>query len=103
MKKDKLYKKSILKTIGVRILFYGLFLLGPFVLTESHVIHVRMQQESSLAANDSLRMELRKKYKPWIYALDIIGVSCFCLWMAWILCAIGFNIVKQVKRNMGTP
>ncbi len=98
--KDNLHRKSILRAIILRILFYGLFLLGPFILTESHVLHIRMQQESSLATNDRLRMELRKKYKPWIYTLDIIGTSCFCLWMAWLLCAIGFKIAKQAKRNM---
>jgi hypothetical protein len=95
--KDNLYMKSIFKTVVVRILFYVLFLIGPFILTESHVIHVRMQRECSLAANDSLRTEVRKKYKSWICALDIIGASCSCLWVVWLLCAIGFKIVKQGK------
>ena len=44
MKKDNLHKKPILKAVIIRILFYGLFLLGPYVLTESHAIHVRMQK-----------------------------------------------------------
>ena len=94
MKKDNLHKKPILKAVIIRILFYGLFFLGPYVLTESHAIHVRMQKECSVIADDSLRIELTKKYERWVCVLDIIGGTCLCLWMVWLLCAMGHKIVK---------
>ncbi len=92
----KINIKSILKVVAIRILFYGLFLLGPCILTESHIIHVRMQKECSVIKDESLRMELTKKYNQWICVLDIIGGACLCLWMVWLLGVTGYKIVKRI-------
>lgn len=99
MRIDDMHRKSIFKMVMIRVLFYGLFLLGPYILTESHIIHVRMKKESSMIADDSSRMELTKKYERWICVLDATGMACFCLWTVWLLCATGHKIAKLVKEN----
>ena len=95
----KMDRKSILKVVIIRILFYGLFLLGPYILTESHIIHVRMQKECAVIKDDNLRMELTNKYKRWICALDIIGGACLCFWMVWLFGATGYKILKLLRRG----
>ena len=82
------------RNMMVRILFYGLFFVGPCALTESHTLHVRMKQNcvltDSVNANEKTHQEFQRK----IALLDAVGFSAIGLWFVWL----GFAVVWQIKR-----
>ena len=81
----------------VRILFYGLFLVGPCALTESHALYTRMKQECAVTngaiANKNTYQEFRRK----IALLDAVGISAYGLWFVWLSFALGGQIKRIVQ------
>lgn len=56
--KKKLKKSSlVVSSCAIRLVFYGLFLLGPYILTESHAQYRRMRIET-----DGIEEIERKEY-----------------------------------------
>ena len=86
----------------VRILFYGLFLVGPCALTESHALYIRKKQksvsESCGIVNEKACQESSRK----IVLLDTLGVSAIGLWVIWLCFAFGGQIIRVVheRRSM---
>ncbi len=78
----------------VRILFYGLFLVGPCALTESHALHVRMKQERALTDGANAKEKTYQEFQRKIACLDAVGMSAIVLWLAWL----GFAFVWQIRR-----
>ena len=76
----------------VRILFYGLFLVGPCALTESHALHVRMKQKCPIVDGKATDGETYREYHRKEKLLDIVGMSAFVLWFAWLGLALGGQI-----------
>ena len=88
----------------VRILFYGLFLVGPCALTESHALHVRMKQKCPIVDDKATDGETYREYHRKEKLLDIVGMSAFVLWFAWLGLALGGQIKhivqeRRLKRN----
>ena len=88
----------------VRILFYGLFLVGPCALTESHALYTRMKQECAVTDGASANKNTYQEFRRKIALLDAVGISAFGLWFAWLGLALGGQIKhivqeRRLKRN----
>lgn len=85
-------RHSFLRNMMVRVLFYGLFLVGPCSLTESHALYIRMKQPYAVAdstpENEMTDQERRRK----IALLDAVGISAFGVWFAWLCLAVAGKI-----------
>lgn len=90
------HRKSAIAGLITRILFYGLFLVGPCALTESHTLHVRMKQKCDLADGANASEKKRQEFKRKITVLDAVGMSAFGLWFMWL----GFALWGQIKHIM---
>lgn len=81
-------RHGFLRNMIVRILFYGLFLVGPCCLTESHSLYIRMRPKcavaDSAAENERTNQECRCK----IALLDAVGMSAFGIWFVWLCLAV---------------
>ena len=78
----------------VRVLFYGLLLVGPCALTESHALHIRMKQKCALTESVNANEKNCQEFQRKIAFLDVVGMSAIGLWLAWL----GFAFVWQVRR-----
>ena len=87
-------RTSFSKAILVRILFYGLFLVGPCALTESHALYTRMKQECAVTDGASANKNTYQEFRRKIALLDAVGISAFGLWFLWL----GFAVGGQIKR-----
>lgn len=78
-----------------RILFYGLFLVGPWCLTEAHSHYVRSTRTRSASVT------LHEHDEEWekTILLDRIGMSAFTVWSLWLMIALGFKIYDVFKRK----
>ena len=85
---------SFSKAILVRILFYGLFFVGPCALTESHALHTRMKQKSALVDSVNANEKPHQEFQRKIALLNAVGMSAIGLWFVWL----GFAVVWQIKR-----
>lgn len=82
------HRKSPIAGLITRILFYGLFLVGPCALTESHTLHVRMKQKCVLTDSANANEKSRQEFKRKIALLDAVGMSAPGLWFVWLGFAI---------------
>ena len=78
------HRKSPIAGPITRILFHGLFLVGPCALTESHTLHVRMKQKCVLTDGANANEKSRQEFKHKIALLDAVGMSTFGLWFVWL-------------------
>lgn len=83
------FPKSPIAGLITRIFFYGLFFVGPCALTESHALHVRMKQECPIVDGKATDGETYREYHRKEKLLDIVGMSAFVLWFAWLGLALG--------------
>ena len=83
----------------VRILFYGLFLVGPCALTESHTLHVRMKQKCVLTDGANANEKTYQEFWRKIVLLDAVGISAFGLWFVWLGLALGGQIKRLVQER----
>ena len=97
--KNNSKRKSIVQNVIVRILFYGLFLLGPCIMTEAHAVYGKMIKECSQVEDDDSKRKIYDKYRHSIRTLDILGASCFCLWLLWLFSATIFKIVGKFNEK----
>lgn len=97
--KNNSKRKSIVQNVIVRILFYGLFLLGPCIMSEAHAVYGKMIKECSQVEDDDSKRKIYDKYRYRIRALDILGASCFCLWLLWLFSATAFKIAGKITRK----
>ena len=88
------FHKSLIAGLITRIFFYGLFFVGPCALTESHALHVRMKQKCPIVDDKATDGETYREYHRKEKLLDIVGMSAFVLWLAWL----GFAFVWQIRR-----
>ena len=58
MKSFKIFNRGCL----ARIFFYGLFLLGPYILTESHSLYVKAKYECLKIANVAIRERVKYEF-----------------------------------------
>ena len=95
-------RRGFFRGMIVRILFYGLFLVGPCALTESHALHIRMKQKCALTdgvnANETTRQEFQRK----IALLDAVGMSAIGLWITWLGIAFAWQIKRIVQEREST-
>ena len=82
------------KTIS-RILFYGLFLVGPYCLIESHSHYIKSKPTHSAAVASRERDEEKNR----ALVLDRIGISAFAVWSLWLIIVLGCKIRDAVRRN----
>ena len=82
------------RNIMIRLLFYGLFFVGPCALTESHALHTRMKQKSALVDSVNANEKTHQEFQRKIALLDAVGMSAIGLWFVWL----GFAVVWQIKR-----
>ena len=69
----------------VRILFYGLFLVGPCALSESHALHIRMKQKCVLTDDPNASERTCQEFQCKAALLDAVGMSAIGLWFAWLI------------------
>lgn len=98
------FHKSPIAGLITRIFFYGLFFVGPCALTESHALHVRMKQKCPTVDDKATDGETYREYHRKEKLLDIVGMSAFVLWFAWLGLALGGQIKhivqeRRLKRN----
>lgn len=86
----------------VRILFYGLFLLGPYILTESHSLYVKAKNECAITENVLIREIAQSEYKQKVRFLDCLGVSCLGVWFFWLVALIFMKLI-QLGKNKPEP
>lgn len=92
-----------MRAILIRIMFYGLFLIGPSFLSESHATHVRMNVAMS-EAPDCKKSEIREAYQTKEHTLKWLGIACCGIWFVWLVLALcyhvsGMAMVFVRKRN----
>ena len=90
MKSFKIFSRGCL----VRILFYGLFLLGPYILTESHSLYVKAKCECLKIENVAIRERAQNEYKRKVRFLDCLGISCFGAWFIWLMALV---VIKAIQ------
>lgn len=92
-------RHGFLRNMIVRILFYGLFFVGPCALTESHSLYVRMRPKCAVAEsateNEKANQECRRK----IALLDAVGISAFGIWFAWLCLAVAGKMRRIVHAK----
>jgi len=84
-----------------RILFYGLFLLGPYILTESHSLHVKAKCECLKTENAVIRERAQNEYKRKVRFLDCLGVSCFGVWSVWLMVLVFAKLIQFHANKRG--
>ena len=86
----------------VRVLFYGLFLLGPYILTESHSLYVRAKRECLKIEDVAIRERAQNEYKWKVRFLDCLGISCFGVWFAWLMVMICMKLIqaRNIRREL---
>lgn len=92
-------KYKLSRGLMIRILFYGLFLVGPCALTESHSLYIRMKQECSLPREDVVKEETCREWRRTITMLDTIGFSAISVWFAWLSIASARKILQALHRS----
>ncbi len=87
-------RRRFFRSMMVRILFCGLFLVGPCALSESHALHIRMKQKCALTDDANANERTCQEFQRKIAFLDAIGMLAISLWLAWL----GFAFVWQIRR-----
>ena len=82
-----------------RVLFYGLFLMGPYILSESHSLYVKAKNECAMIENISIRETAQREYKQKVSRLDCLGVSCFGVWFIWLMVLIFMKLIQLGKSK----
>ena len=82
-----------------RILFYGLFLLGSSVLTESHSFYVRAKCECLKIEDVTRRERAENEYKRKVRCLDCLGISCFAVWVVWLTVLISLKLIGCYPKS----
>ena len=77
-------RHGFFRSMMIRMLFYGLFLVWPCALTESHTLHVRMKQKCVLTDGANANEKSRQEFKRKSALLDAVGMSAFGLWFVWL-------------------
>lgn len=98
MKSFKIFNRGCL----ARIFFYGLFLLGPYILTESHSLYVKDKCECLKIENVTIRERAQSECKKKARFLDCLGVSCFGVWFIWLMVLILIKLI-QLGKNKHDP
>lgn len=81
-------RHSFFRNMMVRVLFYGLFLVGPCSLTESHSLYIRMSQKCAVADSTTENEMTDQERRRRIALLDAVGISAFGVWFAWLCLAV---------------
>lgn len=85
----------------VRIAFYGLFLLGPALLSQGHAFYVLANQhEAGLvhAQNGTQNPERHgNPYRTYQVLCDRLGFACIGVWFAWLVCAVVIEMAHIVR------
>lgn len=97
MGKD-LHKGRLCRSVIVRLLFYGLFLVGPCAMSESHVLYVRAEQKSAKNGDEIANAKAYRECRSRARALYIIGMTAFVTWTVWLGLAVAWKITA-VWRN----
>lgn len=92
-------KSFINKGCLSRILFYGMFLVGPYILTESHSLYVRAKNECATIEDTLIREAAQKEYKQMVSFLDCLGISCFGIWFVWLMALIFMKLIQLGKKE----
>ena len=71
-----------------RILFYGLFLLGSYILTGSHALYVKAKHECLKIEDVAIREKAQNECKHKVRFLDCLGISCFGAWFIWLMALV---------------
>ena len=87
-------RRRLFRSMMVRILFCGLFLVGPCALSESHALHIRMKQKCALTDGANAKEMTCQEFQRKIALLDAVGMSAIGLWLAWL----GFAFAWQMRR-----
>lgn len=99
MKSFKILSRGCL----VRILFYGLFLLGSYVLTGSHALYVKAKHECLKIEDVAIRERAQNEYKRKVRFLDCLGISCFGVWVAWLMVMTCMKLIQACNIRRGLP
>lgn len=76
-------------TLIVRIVFYGLFLLGPMLLSWGHVFHIKAKQRNQeLSGLVSVEGYANNPYVNYCAICDSLGAVCAGCWFLWLWCTI---------------
>lgn len=85
-------RHGFLRNVIVRILFYGLFFVGPCCLTESHSLYIRMRPRCAVAENFNENENANQECRRKIALLDAVGMSAFGIWFVWLSLAVAGKI-----------
>ena len=85
------WRRNKMRVILIRIVFYGLFFVGPSFLSESHATHVRMNVAMS-EAPDCRRAEIQEAYQTREHTLKWLGIGCCGIWFVWLVLALCYHV-----------
>ncbi len=95
-------KFRVSRDLTTRILFYGLFFVGPCALTESHALHIRKKQECSSSMGEVANEETRQEWHSNITTLDVIGFSAIGAWLVWLCLALIQKVLQLAHKRRST-
>lgn len=95
----------VFRSIMIRLLFYGLFFVGPCALTESHALYTRMKQKCALTDDTNVNEKTYQEFRHKIALLDAVGISAFGIWFVCLGFALGGQIkrIAKAKERRSTP
>lgn len=93
-------RKSRVRSVLARILFYGLFLTGPSLLSESHAAYVQMKIAAMDVSDSDARAKIQRKWRTKEQALKWSGIGCCGIWMIWFLCALSRQFVSRMDETV---
>ncbi len=87
----------------VRICFYGLFLLGPCLLSESHAIYVQGKIAASESPAGIDKEASLKQYRTRECAMKWAGIGCSLVWIVWLAAAVVMKLcpTRSLKCTQG--
>ena len=92
-------KCRLYRGVIVRLLFYGLFLVGPCTLTESHALHTLMKQKRFQPDGGIVDEKSYQKCQRKVRMLDAIGASAIIVWFAWLGLAVAASIKNIIHER----
>lgn len=78
----------------VRVVFYGLFLMGPCILAESHTIYVKSRCECLKIEDAAVRERALDECMRKVRLMDRFGISFFGAWFVWLMAATFMKLVS---------
>lgn len=88
----------------IRICFYGLFLAGPYFISEAHEIYFHRNIAVSECASAEEKDKILEQYYAKAKAMMWVGIGCSFAWLIWLIAAVIIKLcpTKELKHMQDT-